>query len=114
MSISYSYFSTVIWKYVVFQQGAPRRDDVVAWKHFYLPESAAPLHHYHSMSVIHRKKKILFRSIVFWIKNFYKHIDITPSVPLLHLLVTRPVGRCYGGPEGVACDIKLWQWKRSQ
>ena len=42
--------------------------------------------------------------IVFRIKNIYKHVDITPSVPPLHLLVT-PVGRCYGGPEGVASAI---------
>ena len=56
-----------------------RRDDVVAWKLFFV--SAFPQHYYHSMSVIH-KKKILFRSIVFQIKNFNKYVDDTPHVRL--------------------------------
>ena len=38
-------------------------------------------------NVIYSSKNILFRFIVFRIKDVYKHVDITPSVPLLHLLV---------------------------
>ena len=54
-------------------------------------DSAAPLHHYSSLSVIHRKKYILFRSIVFRIKNFYEHVDITPSVPLNITFDSHPI-----------------------
>ena len=46
---------------------------------FFFSDTAAPLHHYHIMTVIHQKN-ILFRSIVFRIKKFL-HVDITPSVP---------------------------------
>ena len=105
MSISYNYFSTAIWKDVVFWQGAPRRCRSV--KAFF-PDSAAPLHHYHCITVIHRKKYILFRSIVFRIKNFYKHVDINPSVRLLHLLVTLWMPRwqvLWGSRRGRVCYL---------
>ena len=48
--------------------GMARRDnelDCRSRESDFFSVSAAPQHHYHSMSVIHRKKYILFRSIVF-------------------------------------------------
>ena len=82
-----------------------RRDDVVALKHFFFSVSAAPQHYYYSMSVIHRKKYILFRSIVFRIKNFYKHVGITPNVLLNNCY---PIDAPQAGAVGVqrvACAI---------
>ena len=83
MSISYNYFSTVIWKYVVFRHGEPRRYRRVKAFFCGFRCPTASLSSYVSYS---SKKKIyiLFQSIVFRIKNFYKHVDDTPK----HLLVT--------------------------
>ena len=39
--------------------------------------------------VSYSSKKKIFRSIVFRIKNFYKHVDITPSVWNAKLTETR-------------------------
>ena len=80
-----SYFSTVIWKYVVFRQGAQRRCRRVKAFSFRIP-----LPHWITITVcqLFIEKNIVFRYIVFRIKNFYKHVDITQSVPLLYLLVT--------------------------
>ena len=104
MSIFYSYFSTVIWKYVVFQEGAPRKCRHM--KAFF----RIPLSHCITITVcqLFIEKNILFRSIVLRIKNFYKHVDITPSVPLLHLLVT-PIGASgqvlWGSRRGRVCYL---------
>ena len=59
-----------------------RRDDVVAWKHFFLGFRCptASLSQYVSYSS--KKIYILLETIVFWIKNYYKHVDITQNVSL--------------------------------
>ena len=50
------------------------------------------------------ENNILFKSIEFRIKNFYKHVDNTPSVPLF---VSHPIDVPYAGAMGVQKGLRV-------
>ena len=89
---------TVIWKYVVFRKGAQRRS-CRRMKAFFLFILLPPPCTTITVWQLFIETNILFTSIVFRIMNFYKHVDITPSVPIT--FVSHPIDVPLAGAMGV-------------